>query len=49
MCEVMGIRPEDSCEGIIGFINAQEMDTHTEQYLCDGFDLYSSMIDVYEE
>ena len=24
MCEVMGIRLEDSCEGIIGFINAQE-------------------------
>jgi len=24
MCEVIGIRLEDSCEGIIGFINAQE-------------------------
>ena len=118
MCEVMGIRLEDSCEGIIGFINAQEKekrefwrrieaaaqdgtvlekrsegrkdfasqianenpeivsrsayennreykvlndinfliryamqekDTQSEQYLWDGFDLYSSMIDVYEE
>lgn len=118
MCEVMGIRLEDSCEGIIGFINAQEKekrefwrrieavaqdgavlekrsedrkefatqianenpeivsrsayennreykvlndinfliryamqekDTQSEQYLGDGFDLYSSMIDVYEE
>ena len=118
MCEVMGIRLEDSCEGIIGFINAQEKekrefwrrieaaaqdgtilekrsedrrnfatqianenpeivsrsayednreykalndinfliryamqekDTQAEQYLWDGFDLYSSMIDVYEE
>ena len=27
----------------------QERDTQSEQYLCDGFDLYSSMIDVYEE
>ena len=118
MCEVMGIRLEDSCEGIIGFINAQEKekrefwrrieavaqdgailekrsedrkdfasqianenpeivsksayennreykvlndinfliryamqekDTQSEQYLWDGFDLYSSMIDVYEQ
>ena len=118
MCEVMGIGLEDSCEGIIGFINAQEKekrefwrrieaaaqdgtvlekrsedrkdfasqianenpeivsksayennreykvlndinfliryamqerDTQSEQYLWDGFDLYSSMIDVYEE
>ena len=118
ICEVMGIRLEDSCEGIIGFINAQEKekrefwrrieavaqdgailekrsedrkdfasqianenpeivsksayennreykvlndinfliryamqekDTQSEQYLWDGFDLYSSMIDVYEQ
>ncbi|MDY6308012.1 MAG: hypothetical protein SPL71_08135 [Oribacterium sp.] len=27
----------------------QERDTQSEQYLWDGFDLYSSMIDVYEE
>lgn len=118
MCEVMGIRLEDSCEGIIGFINTQEKekrefwrrieavaqdgailekrsedrkdfatqivnerpeivsrsayennreyrvlndinlliryamqerDAQSEQYLWDGFDLYSSMIDVYEQ
>lgn len=118
MCEVMGIRLDDSCDSIIDFINTQEKekrtfwrqieaaaqdgiilekrseerrrfaaqitdenpeivsrsayencrgykvlndmnllvrlatqekDTQSAGYLCDGFDLYTSMIDVYEE